>query len=201
MVRVLAAGLIAVVLVGCGGAAPGGPGLEPDAGEGEAATQVDAGPDSTPNDVGSSQDSAPPPSCTSPSAWYPDADGDGFGDVHASPTMACAAPAHFVSDHTDCADTDANAHAGQTNWFTNPIQGGSGFDYDCDGKEEQEYTGTSLCYGGSGAPGQCVGQVNAWYGGTSTTVACGASAQWMISCTHDPAGCIPDTIPQTQACH
>ena len=37
-------------------------------------------------------------------AFYPDSDGDGFGDA-ASPLFACSAPAGYVTDHTDCDDT------------------------------------------------------------------------------------------------
>jgi hypothetical protein len=38
-------------------------------------------------------------------AWYADADGDGFGDPDVS-TEACAVPADHVSDDTDCDDGD-----------------------------------------------------------------------------------------------
>ena len=43
------------------------------------------------------------------SVWYADADGDGYGDVSASET-ACEAPSEYVSDATDCDDTDASVH-------------------------------------------------------------------------------------------
>ena len=41
-----------------------------------------------------------------PSLYYADADGDGFGDP-AMDTLLCNAPAGFVTNNTDCNDTDA----------------------------------------------------------------------------------------------
>ncbi len=45
-------------------------------------------------------------------AWYPDDDGDTYGDAIASPVWACSAPADHVLDHTDCDDTRADVHPG-----------------------------------------------------------------------------------------
>lgn len=36
--------------------------------------------------------------------YYPDADGDGFGDEDAAPTLACEPPPGMVPDNTDCED-------------------------------------------------------------------------------------------------
>ena len=44
-----------------------------------------------------------------------DADGDGFGDPN-STILSCTQPANYVSDNTDCDDTDINEHPGQT-WY------------------------------------------------------------------------------------
>jgi hypothetical protein len=46
-------------------------------------------------------------------AWHPDRDGDGFGDMLASPIMSCAGPAGpiaYVRDATDCLDSNPNVH-------------------------------------------------------------------------------------------
>ena len=39
--------------------------------------------------------------------WYPDIDGDTFGDVNGTPVSSCAAPAGHVNNRDDCDDTDA----------------------------------------------------------------------------------------------
>ncbi len=41
-------------------------------------------------------------------AYYPDDDDDGFGNINSSPTNACTAPAGFVDNNTDCDDTNEN---------------------------------------------------------------------------------------------
>ncbi len=60
------------------------------------------------------------------STYYADSDGDGYGDA-ASSTVACSAPANYVSDNTDCNDQDSSiSPAGRD------ICGDS-TDYNCDG--------------------------------------------------------------------
>ncbi len=41
--------------------------------------------------------------------WYADADRDGYGDAHTT-TAACAAPAGYIADDSDCDDTDASTY-------------------------------------------------------------------------------------------
>jgi len=76
--------------------------------------------------------------------FYPDVDGDGFGDRTATYALhtaqaACAGmpPVGHVADNTDCDDGDANAHPGQTMFFGVQRKSG-GFDYDCDEKTTKE---------------------------------------------------------------
>jgi subtilisin-like proprotein convertase family protein len=66
------------------------------------ADSADTGADTTEPDTGLTCESGLPPG-----RWYPDADGDGYGDAAATPTVACDAPAGFVADDTDCDDTDS----------------------------------------------------------------------------------------------
>ena len=44
-------------------------------------------------------------------AWYPDADGDGFGDA-ALPTWACEQPPDTLTDGSDCDDDDPSVYPG-----------------------------------------------------------------------------------------
>ncbi|MCB9745853.1 MAG: VCBS repeat-containing protein [Alphaproteobacteria bacterium] len=60
--------------------------------------------------------------------YYADADGDGFGDP-GSPLVACAQPSGYLTDDSDCADSDANAYPGSHELETP----GDGVDTDCDG--------------------------------------------------------------------
>ena len=64
--------------------------------------------------------------------FYRDADSDGFGDA-AVTTQACAAPAGYVSNSTDCDDTKALVYPGATEVC-------NGFDDDCDGLTDEGVT-------------------------------------------------------------
>ncbi|MCB9668121.1 MAG: putative metal-binding motif-containing protein [Alphaproteobacteria bacterium] len=65
----------------------------------------------------------------SPTTWYRDADADGFGDASLT-QIACAAPAGFVVDGTDCDDTAAGVNPGAAEVC-------DGADQDCDGLADQ----------------------------------------------------------------
>lgn len=96
--------------------------------------------------------------CTRCLVYYPDTDGDRFGDATATlangrAVAGCesAPPAGYVGNRADCADGDANAHPGQTEFFEKAIVGArapgtEAFDFDCGGttdKETAEYVGAS----------------------------------------------------------
>ena len=69
------------------------------------------------------------PDARDASAFYKDVDGDGFGNKLA-PTRACAAPAGFVADATDCNDGSSSSKPGNTEVC-------DGLDNDCDGVKDE----------------------------------------------------------------
>ena len=66
--------------------------------------------------------------------FYPDVDGDGFGDENAAPEKFCSAPSDYDSAPVDCDDRDADIFPGQ-NEFCN------GRDDDCDGAIDNDDAG------------------------------------------------------------
>jgi hypothetical protein len=71
------------------------------------------------------------------STWYADADGDGYGDA-GSTTTDCEQPSGYVSDDTDCDDSDGDSNPGG-------VEVCDGADNDCDGTvdDEAEVIGTA----------------------------------------------------------
>ncbi len=59
--------------------------------------------------------------------WYPDVDGDGYGDLDATPTPACSQPTGMAAEGSDCDDDDATVHPGAEEWCDEA-------DTDCDGE-------------------------------------------------------------------
>ena len=107
----------------------------------------------------------------------PDRDGDGYGDG-ATSMSACSCPAGFIpprpDGEVDCADRNASANPGQTNYFETPYCRSCGFDYNCDGEETRRYPelsdGSCRIEVSSGTLGRCVG--TGWTG--RIVPACGA---------------------------
>jgi len=66
--------------------------------------------------------------------WYPDADGDGWGD-EAAAQQACEAPSDHVGQAGDCDDQDGSVHPGAQ-------ESCDGQDEDCDGEIDEGVTGT-----------------------------------------------------------
>ncbi len=64
------------------------------------------------------------------SDWYADVDGDGYGDASSS-VHQCYQPTGYVSDDTDCDDTDDTAWPGADEYC-------DGVDNDCDGSIDED---------------------------------------------------------------
>ena len=63
------------------------------------------------------------------SQWWPDADGDGFGQVNTTPVEACEAPSGYATNADDCDDRNATVNPDATE-LCNQI------DDDCDGEAD-----------------------------------------------------------------
>jgi hypothetical protein len=85
------------------------------------------GADETCNDLDDDCDETVDEDATDRPRWYPDDDGDGFGDDGDAGTLGCDPPgAGWVDDNTDCDDSKSNVHPGAAE--TNAL-----IDEDCDG--------------------------------------------------------------------
>jgi hypothetical protein len=113
----------------------------------------------------------------SKTAWYPDEDGDAYGDASASPTKACVAPSGTVADHTDCDDEKPGTHPGAVeSWY-------NGFDENCDGFSDYDRDfdgGDSAIWGGTDCddtnPDIHVGAKDEWYDGVDAN--CDEEDDW-----------------------
>ncbi len=72
------------------------------------------------------------------SAWYRDADSDGFGSAASGSSVDCAAPSGYVSSSTDCDDTRSGVSPAATETC-------NGLDDDCDGGIDEDLA-TSTWY-------------------------------------------------------
>ncbi len=72
-----------------------------------------------------------PPASVDASSWFPDVDGDSFGDVHGAAQVACGAPPGTVLDATDCDD-------GAATTFPGAPETCNGTDDDCDGVIDED---------------------------------------------------------------
>jgi hypothetical protein len=160
----------------CDGA--GGDAGVPDTGDG---AQSDAS-DGAQSDAGTDS-----PSCTD--RFYRDADGDGFGDPGATVT-ACAAPAGYVENASDCYDDNAAAKPGQWEFFAEDRGDGS-FDYDCVDGETERWTAVGSC---TSFP-LCTA-IAGWL----TVPSCGDPGSWLTACPGLTAICGQQTEDRTQQC-
>jgi hypothetical protein len=122
--------------------------------------------------------------CGAPPAWYQDSDGDGYGNS-AAKIDACARPAGYVADDTDCCDSDANAHPGQTMYFSTPDACGN-FDYNCDMVDTPE-PGQFQAVNCTGFTISCDANCNA-----TCNSSCGSACEWIVTAGCGEVGSIVD---------
>ena len=125
-----------IVTAGCS-TEPGLSATDDDCDDGDAAISPSATEICDPLDVdedcdGLSDDADSSVDLTGASLWYPDADGDGFGDQTDAGAASCDDPSTstsaYTTDHTDCADGAASVHPGATE-----VCDDLDIDEDCDG--------------------------------------------------------------------
>ncbi len=82
---------------------------------------------------------------TDGSDWYPDGDGDGWGDPAGKAVASCSAPTDHVADNTDCDDGDASVYPGADDVFYDGVDSDCGgdddYDQDLDGATSSDYGG------------------------------------------------------------
>jgi len=91
-------------------------------------------PTATPGSPAATSTPTPTPVCVN---GYKDVDKDGYG----AGAFGCYIPSpsyNIVNNNTDCYDGNANAHPGQTAYFT-VDRGDGSFDYDCNGSNNYQY--------------------------------------------------------------
>lgn len=112
------------------------------------------------------------------SQYYLDADSDGFGVAGATQCWCEPTYPYTGSTNNDCYDGNANAYPNASAYYSNHRGDGS-FDYNCNGAEEKQYTGTYAGCTNWVALSSC--NANA-YGWTSVVPNCGGVGQYIYDC-------------------
>jgi hypothetical protein len=165
--------------------------------------------------------------CT-PTAYYRDCDRDGFAPA-SDPVRSCDTPttpppcglrmgvwitrAPTSPDTTDCNDTNATVNPAQTMFMSMAIPGAMpavDFDYDCNAREEREFTTIGVCRPASSTePGSSPCEfVAGWTGpsggGIDGIPECGETRNWLEGCRPMGSGmmttCVPFAGTRTQRC-
>ncbi len=107
--------------------------------DGSTTDPTDSGTEPGTTDSGTPSDSDPTGTCE-PDEWWPDGDGDGYGDDAASAVEDCDPPGdNWVRNGRDCDDRDDGVYPGATDIC-------DGTDGDCDGAVDEDGEGEFLLY-------------------------------------------------------
>lgn len=115
--------------------------------------------------------------------WWVDQDGDGWAGTQ---VCYCKPPNNASDFPEDCCDADPEAHPKQTKYFSEPRKWCGGYDYNCNGEEEYQFTSSCV------EPPCTVG----WF---QPTPSCGKTGNWCLNCS-GCGSCIGQTIQQKQKC-
>ena len=131
-------------------------------------------------------------SCTK-KTYYLDQDKDGYGDPQKK-TSACDKPDGYASNGTDCNDHNSSVRPGQKSFFSKPVPGTNGFDYNCDGKMERKYPDKAGC---KKQGKKCVGS-----GWGLFVPQCGQTGMWMecVKSDYGSKGCSEKIGARAQSC-
>jgi len=92
---------------------------------------------------------------TTAATWYQDFDSDTYGNPNVT-SSSCTQPGGYVSNNSDCYDSNANAKPGQTSCYTTN-RGDASYDYNCiDGQTACNSCSTDYSTTASLAKRQCV---------------------------------------------
>jgi len=142
---------------------------------------------------------------------YPDLDKDGFGDARSPGMLLCGLTPGYLVDHSDCVDSDANAHPGAA-YSSTPIAnaplGQPAWDFNCDGIESPAWTAVAPSQCSQLPPGCLMYWPNggAWRPNPAGVPACGVSLVWVTGCnapgtSSSPCREMPSSVPRVQACN
>lgn len=95
--------------------------------------------------------------CSAPEYWFPDGDGDGYGDMN-FPTYACTQPSGYVLNSDDCDDSQAHYEDWDGDGFGNPLittACGTPDNTDCDDAEWTFEDSDGDTYGNPNVPTAC----------------------------------------------
>ena len=129
--------------------------------------------------------------------YHIDDDGDGYGDPTYYQCQCAADSTYVTADASDCYDANALAKPSQLSYFTTDRGDGS-YDYNCDGIQSPEFTGSGSCSWSNWCNLSSAG----WEGSTPS---CGATGKYMSTnshCEYDCLGfcCDEDGYTATQSC-